>query len=636
MANVKISQLPVTTSPQASGLVPIVQDGTTYSTTPTSLKTLLEAGVSSFNTRTGDVTLESSDVTDALGFTPADETTTLTINGVTQDLSTNRTWTIGGNTIDLQSAGAITAGDAVVINDSGNVSSVVSAFINPSSNANFPGGTGVSVSSSSIKPRRVVSPHDPNMSVFVWDDASYNYLYISLGVGVEGTGSAITSAGNGSGTVVSSSYSSYDVQWDPFNPNLILVIYTDVSGTMYGQYIYVNNVWNDTGSTTSLSTYTFSFTITSGAGDVSFKFSEQYQNLITIFFNNSSIGNYPCVINGVVDFYSITGTQCVTSPYVPLTTDISYASIIGSRMERLEGQDKFIFAFSGYNTLAGAYESNAWIWTMSSTPFDGYNAPTPNVGTKYLLLDNSVSPYSSGVTALKASFIDNSRFVYGAYRYNVSMEQILITVVGTYSGITINSVGTPVENTNHLYPNTSVSPMFTQMPTNKSYILWYYALYNGSNYDIQGCTIRVTSGTSLSSYSSDLMLMPSSAPPLFQVVSSNMLIWSYVISNDVNGTATLFFTNFTNTTYYNKKSTITYVNQVFNSQNLLGIAQNTVSGAQTVQIIPFGGVDENQTGLSAGTYYLQNDGTLTQNVTPFIFGRRINATTIKTANYPTI
>ena len=152
MANVKISQLPVTTSPQASGLVPIVQDGTTYSTTPTSLKTLLEAGVSSFNTRTGDVTLESSDVTDALGFTPADETTTLTINGVTQDLSTNRTWTIGGNTIDLQSAGAITAGDAVVINDSGNVSSVVSAFINPSSNANFPGGTGVSVSSSSIKP----------------------------------------------------------------------------------------------------------------------------------------------------------------------------------------------------------------------------------------------------------------------------------------------------------------------------------------------------------------------------------------------------------------------------------------------------------------------------------------------------
>ena len=52
------------------------------------------AGVTSFNTRTGDVTLLSADVVSALGYTPVTQARTLTINGVTQDLSANRSWTI--------------------------------------------------------------------------------------------------------------------------------------------------------------------------------------------------------------------------------------------------------------------------------------------------------------------------------------------------------------------------------------------------------------------------------------------------------------------------------------------------------------------------------------------------------------
>ena len=94
MANVKISQLPETNSPESAGLIPIVQNGTTYSTTPAALKTLVDAGVASFEGRTGAVTLEGADVTGALGFTPADSATTITINGDTQSLAANRTWTI--------------------------------------------------------------------------------------------------------------------------------------------------------------------------------------------------------------------------------------------------------------------------------------------------------------------------------------------------------------------------------------------------------------------------------------------------------------------------------------------------------------------------------------------------------------
>jgi hypothetical protein len=71
-----------------------------------------QGGVTSFNTRTGAVTLSSTDVTDALGYTPYNSTNpagyitsaalagyvpttrTLTINGTTYDLSADRTWTI--------------------------------------------------------------------------------------------------------------------------------------------------------------------------------------------------------------------------------------------------------------------------------------------------------------------------------------------------------------------------------------------------------------------------------------------------------------------------------------------------------------------------------------------------------------
>lgn len=68
-------------------------------------------GVTSFNTRTGDVTLLSSDVTTALGYTPVTNARTLTINSTALDLSANRSWTINNyvsiysTTVTINSAG---------------------------------------------------------------------------------------------------------------------------------------------------------------------------------------------------------------------------------------------------------------------------------------------------------------------------------------------------------------------------------------------------------------------------------------------------------------------------------------------------------------------------------------------------
>lgn len=95
----------------------------------------IAAGVTSFNTRTGAITLTSTDVTDALGFTPYNATNpsgyitginstmvttalgftpvtnarTLTINGVAYDLTADRSWTIASGVTSFNTrTGAIT------------------------------------------------------------------------------------------------------------------------------------------------------------------------------------------------------------------------------------------------------------------------------------------------------------------------------------------------------------------------------------------------------------------------------------------------------------------------------------------------------------------------------------------------
>ena len=54
----------------------------------------IAGGVTSFNTRTGAITLLNTDVTGALGYTPVTNARTLTINGTTYDLTADRSWTL--------------------------------------------------------------------------------------------------------------------------------------------------------------------------------------------------------------------------------------------------------------------------------------------------------------------------------------------------------------------------------------------------------------------------------------------------------------------------------------------------------------------------------------------------------------
>ena len=73
-------------------------NGTTYDLSANRSWTIV-AGLSSFNTRTGDITLLDTDVTGALGYTPVTNARTITINGTTYDLSANRTWVVDASSV---------------------------------------------------------------------------------------------------------------------------------------------------------------------------------------------------------------------------------------------------------------------------------------------------------------------------------------------------------------------------------------------------------------------------------------------------------------------------------------------------------------------------------------------------------
>jgi hypothetical protein len=89
------------------------------------------AGVSSFNTRTGAVTLTSTDVTTALGYTPVTQARTLTINGTTFDLSADRAWTVSaGSSARNVSTFTATAGQTTFTISGGYTPNLVDVFLN--------------------------------------------------------------------------------------------------------------------------------------------------------------------------------------------------------------------------------------------------------------------------------------------------------------------------------------------------------------------------------------------------------------------------------------------------------------------------------------------------------------------------
>jgi hypothetical protein len=88
-------------------------------------------GVTSFNTRTGAISLLSADVTGALGFTPVPTTRSLSINGTAYDLSADRAWTISaGSSARNVSTFTATSGQTTFTISGGYTANLVDVYVN--------------------------------------------------------------------------------------------------------------------------------------------------------------------------------------------------------------------------------------------------------------------------------------------------------------------------------------------------------------------------------------------------------------------------------------------------------------------------------------------------------------------------
>ena len=98
------------TNARARSAISLTTTGTSGAATYNSITGVLnvpeyQGGVTSFNTRTGAISLLSADVTSALAYTPVTNARTLSINGVTYDLTADRSWTIATGSGTVTSLG---------------------------------------------------------------------------------------------------------------------------------------------------------------------------------------------------------------------------------------------------------------------------------------------------------------------------------------------------------------------------------------------------------------------------------------------------------------------------------------------------------------------------------------------------
>jgi len=167
--------------------------------------------VTSFNTRTGGVTLSSSDVTTALGFTPAaalgftpvTNARTLTVNGETYDLTANRTWTIDADDI-LPSQ---TGNSGKVLATNGSVLSWVVDAAGAVSSFNTRTGA-ITLTSGDVTSALTYTPVNPStISSFgatLIDDADAAAARTTLGLGTVATTASSAYATSAQGTLANS------------------------------------------------------------------------------------------------------------------------------------------------------------------------------------------------------------------------------------------------------------------------------------------------------------------------------------------------------------------------------------------------------------------------------------------------
>lgn len=319
----------------------------------------------------------------------------------------------------------------------------------------------------------------------------------------------------------------------------------------------------------------------SGATDSS-SFGSAYDSTnskLVIAYEDSNNGGDGTAIVGTVSGTSISfGTKAVFDVSTTNRCSVTYDST----------NQKVVIAYRASNG-----DGTAVVATVSGTSISFGTAVVFNSGSTYYA--NPVyDPVNEKVVII---YQDNANLLYGT------------AIVGTVSGTSI-SFGSEV-----VFESTSVSYVRSVYDSYNEKIITAYR--DTGNANIGKVVVGTVSGTSISF-----------GTPV--VVKNDDTIVQGIGFDSANGKAVITYEDVNNSEYgtavvFSSTSFVTNVT----TENYIGIAAEAIADTATGKINIIGGVNEGQTGLTAGqTYYVQGDGSLGLNpaVPSVVAGTAISAT----------
>ena len=449
---------------------------------------------------------------------------------------------------DFVASGAIANGDTVIVNANGTVS-----VVGQTGSSNPSVGTPVVFESASIVYTASAYDSTNNKVVVAYRDAA-NYNY---GTAVVGTVSGDSISFGTPVVFESDSITLRQITYDSTNEKIVIA-YEDVGNSQYGTAI----VGTVSGDSISFGTPTvFNAASTNGA-TCGMAYDSTNQKVVIGYRDGGNL-NYGTAVVGTVSGTSISfGTPAVFES--GNSYDIS--PIFDST------NDKVVIA---YRDNGNSYYGTAVVGTVSGTSISFGSPVVFESAATY----DMTAVYDSTNNKVVIAYRDNGNSNYGT------------AIVGTVSGTNISFGTAVVFNSAGSYYNSTVYDS-----TNQKVVINYK---DGGNLNYGTAIIGTVSGTSIS-FGTAVVFESANSIYISAIYDSTnqKVVIAYADSGNSNyGTSvvlspTSFVTNLT-------------------AVNYIGIAAEAISDTATGKINIIGGVNEGQTGLTAGqTYYVQGDGSL--------------------------
>lgn len=549
----------------------------------------------------GTLSLTSTNVTTALGFTPVNRNNTVTVNGSTQTLANNPSFTIaaGGNTVPFTvhpSSDYIAAGAIVKMTPDGYVSDIVSTYnytVPVVQNTAVSGETSIN---SLGDMKTIVCPQDPTRVATAYVDGSS--LYVKYGRLINGV---MTYDSMQPPTYISNDYNSVCLDWDPFDKNKFIISLVTNSSQAVGYIVTVNDV-----NITSVSS---SFTIVFSASSMFYglKYSRTTAGQFVVVYVASSM-----LYAQVATLMNTNGIFTVSSGS-PATIDSVEPSIFGAGVafDYQENSDLFGVAYYFYNN--GTATNRLTLFQVSGTSI------TP--GSQFNTLDTNI--YVNAYTTT-FHFTSSGTFLLTFYNNGAVMY-----ADGQFGGTSVYFVNSPGFGS-----DSAVSSIDVFFPTNSRKV--FAILYSETGPSIKAAFGFIGASGASVSYTTTMIIDYNQSPDYLTIGN---FYPAAGFTEVVDGKSAFIVTFVASNTFYYKTMTATHITKEFSHDSLLGIATTAGGGLSTVSIAPFGSVATVYfTGVSltpGQVYYIADDGSTTLTKTSTKLGTILdNMGKMKTVSYP--